>query len=336
MLHIAYFTLYNKTIFITLIFKGVFMKKSLFLGILAAFFFSFTFILNSQMNTSGGSWIWSASLRYIFMLPILFIIVFSRKEIKPVLKSIKKNLLHWFVWSTVGFGLFYAPLSFASMYGASWMVASTWQITIIAGALLSPLFFTITKKSDYIVHKRNLIPKKAVSFSLIILVGVFLIQSENANNITLTQLFLGIIPVIIAAFAYPLGNRKMMEICDNNLNTFQRVFGMTLCSLPFWILLSIFGIGTVGLPSYGQVFQSFLVALFSGVIATILFFKATELVKNNSHQLAVVEATQSGEVIFTLIGEIFILKNSLPGIIGYVGIILVIIGMILNSLFSSE
>ena len=93
------------------------------------------------MNTSGGSWIWSASLRYIFMLPILFIIVFSRKEIKPVLKSIKKNLLHWFVWSTVGFGLFYAPLSFASMYGASWMVASTWQITIIAGALMSPLFF---------------------------------------------------------------------------------------------------------------------------------------------------------------------------------------------------
>lgn len=310
------------------------MKKAFSLGLLAAFFFSFTFILNSQMNISGGSWIWSASLRYIFMLPILFIIVLLRKEIKPVLKLIKNDPKSWFIWSTVGFGLFYAPLSFASKYGASWMVASTWQITIIAGALLSPLFFTVTIGSNYIAHKRNSIPKKALYFSLIILVGVFLIQIQQATSISLNQILLGIIPVIIAAFAYPLGNRKMMDICNNDLNTFQRVFGMTLCSLPFWFVLSTFGIVTVGLPSNSQVLQSFLVALFSGVIATILFFKATELVKNNHHQLAVIEATQSGEVIFTLLGEILILKTTFPTTIGYIGIFLVIIGMILNSLFS--
>lgn len=312
------------------------MKKAFLLGLLAAFFFSFTFILNSKMNIAGGSWIWSASLRYFFMLPILFIIVLLRNEIKPVVKSIKDNTLSWFIWSTIGFGLFYAPLSFASIYGASWMVASTWQITIIAGALLSPLFFTTIKKSDSIVYKRNTIPKKALSFSLIILLGVFLIQSENSSNISISHLLLGLIPVMIAAFAYPLGNRKMMEICDNNLNTFQRVFGMTLCSMPFWLILSLFGVSTVGLPSQEQVFQAFLVALFSGVIATILFFKATDLVKNNHHQLAVIEATQSGEVIFTLLGEIFILKSNFPSAIGYIGILLVIVGMILNSLFSNE
>ena len=109
---------------------------------------------------------------------------------------------------------------------------------------------------------------------------------------------------------------------------------MTLCSLPFWIFLSTFGITTVGLPSDSQVLQSFLVALFSGVIATTLFFKATEIVKGNPHQLAVIEATQSGEVIFTLLGEILILKTTLPTFIGYIGVILVIVGMILNSLFS--
>ena len=272
------------------------------------------------MNISGGSWVWSASLRYLFMLPILFIILLLKKEIKPVFKSIKSDPKSWFIWSTVGFGLFYAPLSFASKYGASWMVASTWQITIIAGALLSPLFFTITKKALY--------------FSVIILIGVFLIQVQQANNISFSQILFGVIPVIIAAFAYPLGNRKMMDVCNNELNTFQRVFGMTLCSLPFWLILSIFGIVTVGLPSDSQVLQSFLVALFSGVIATTLFFKATELVKGNHHQLAVIEATQAGEVIFTLLGEILILKKTLPTTIGYIGIVLVIVGMILNSLFS--
>ena len=313
---------------------GLTMKKAFSLGLLAAFFFSFTFILNSQMNISGGSWIWSASLRYLFMFPILFIIVALKKEVKPVFLAIKNDPSSWFLWSTIGFGLFYAPLSFASIYGASWMVASTWQITIIAGVLLSPLFFTVTKGTNYIAHKRNSIPKKALYFSIIILIGVFLIQLQQATTISISQVLLGIIPVIIAAFAYPLGNRKMMEVCNNELNTFQRVFGMTLCSLPFWIFLSTFGITTVGLPSDSQVLQSFLVALFSGVIATTLFFKATEIVKGNPHQLAVIEATQSGEVIFTLLGEILILKTTLPTFIGYIGVILVIVGMILNSLFS--
>ncbi|ABS22278.1 hypothetical protein Bcer98_2005 [Bacillus cytotoxicus NVH 391-98] len=36
------------------------------------FFFAFTFILNPAMDLQGGSWIWSASLRYYFMVPLLF------------------------------------------------------------------------------------------------------------------------------------------------------------------------------------------------------------------------------------------------------------------------
>ena len=57
------------------------MTKALILGITASFFFAFTFVLNQQMNLSGGSWFWSSSLRYIFMLPILFIIMIIKKSI---------------------------------------------------------------------------------------------------------------------------------------------------------------------------------------------------------------------------------------------------------------
>ena len=42
--------------------------------------------------------------------------------------------------------------------------------------------------------------------------------------------------------------------------------------------MGIYAIFTVGLPSSGQVFQSFIVAVSSGVIATILFFMATDRV----------------------------------------------------------
>lgn len=310
------------------------MKKSILLGIGASFFFAFTFILNRQMNLSGGSWIWSASLRYIFMLPILFMIVALKSDLKDVISDIIQQPIKWALWSTIGFGFFYAPLSFAAVYGASWIVASTWQITIVAGALLSPLFYRTIETEAGILKKRNSIPKKSLLMSSIILIGIFLIQFQQAKSASTLTTLMGVIPVIIASIAYPLGNRKMMEFCDGKFSTFQRVFGMTLSSMPFWTLLSLIGVSKVGLPSKDQVFQAMIVAISSGIIATILFFKATDMVKGDSHKLAVIESTQSGEVIFTLIGGILVSHDKMPRIVGLIGILLVVLGMILNSLTS--
>lgn len=308
------------------------MTKALILGITSSFFFAFTFILNQQMNISGGSWIWSSSLRYIFMLPILFIILIIKNKLSSVVKDILEKPIQWITWSTVGFGLFYAPLCFASTYGPSWLVAGTWQITIVAGALMSPLFFKTIKTENGICKTRNKIPKKFILISSIILLGIFLMQFEKAKDIPdFKTILIGFLPVIIAAFAYPLGNRKMIEICDNRFNTFQRVFGMTLCSMPFWIIISAYGVLSVGLPNKGQVVNSLMVAIFSGVIATILFFKATDMVNGDTSKLAIIESTQSGEVIFTLLGGIFIFHDKIPSCISLVGILLVIIGMVLNS-----
>jgi Na+/melibiose symporter-like transporter len=99
-------------------------------------------------------------------------------------------------------------------------------------------------------------------------------------------------------FAYPLGNRKMMDVCEGRLDAYQRVLRMTLASLSLWLLLSLYGLFTAGLPSGGQSLQSLLVALCSGVIATVLFFMATDMVRGNMQKLAAVEATQSIEVLF--------------------------------------
>lgn len=74
------------------------------------------------------------------------------------------------------------------------------------------------------------------------------------------------------------------------------------------------------------------VALFSGVVATLLFFEATNLVRHNSKQLAIIEATQAGEVLFTLLGGILFLHDSLPTKAGFLGIGIVVLGMLLNSL----
>ncbi|WP_227935444.1 DMT family transporter [Alkalihalobacillus deserti] len=310
--------------------------KEIFIGIIASMFFAITFILNRSMELAGGSWIWSSSLRFLFMLPFLFLIVLLRSNLKQVITEIVKQPYHWLWWSFVGFVLFYAPLTYASAYGPGWLVAGTWQLTIVAGVLLGPLFFETIQSKNGLIKVRHRIPKKALIISLLILFGVMLIQWQQANDLTVQMIIIGVSPVVLAAFAYPLGNRKMMELCGGRLDTFQRVFGMTLASLPFWLIISAFGFIKVGAPSSDQLLQSFIVAICSGVIATTLFFIATERVREHQGKLAAVEATQSTQVLFVMIGEVLILSTPLPNGLALGGLFIIIFGMLIHSLYTKK
>ena len=288
------------------------------LGLASSIFFAATFVLNRGMNLAGGSWVWSGVLRFAFMLPLLGSLLVPRGRLRPVLADIARRPGPWFLWSTVGFGFFYAPLCLASTLGPAWLQAATWQVTIVAGILLTPLF-----------GKR--LPLRALAFSTLILSGIALIQAREATDASVGAALAGAGLVLAAAFAYPLGNRKMMELCGDTLGTVQRAFGMTVCSLPFWALLSVYGLAVDGPPSSTQAAQAFLVALSSGVVATLLFFKATELARGDAHGLAAVESTQAGEVVFAMLGGTLFFGDPLPDALGAVGIAAVAIGMGLNA-----
>jgi drug/metabolite transporter (DMT)-like permease len=297
------------------------------LGLVAAFFFASTFVLNRVMAVAGGHWVWSAVLRYLFMVPLLLLIVGLRGGSAPVWRELRRNPRIWLGWSTVGFGLFYAPLCFAAASGPAWLVASTWQLTIIAGSLLVPWL----GPPDAAAPARPAIPVRSVLISLVILVGVALIQLQHSRQVRGADLLLGVLPVAVAAVAYPLGNRKMMLHCGERLDTVQRVLAMTLASLPFWGALALYGLVVAGPPDRAQIGQSLTVAVFSGVIATLLFFHATEAAHGNPGQLAAVEATQAAEVVFALLGEVIVLQTPLPSVWGLAGIAVIVGGMLAHS-----
>lgn len=299
--------------------------RPILIGLLAAIFFSFAFIFNRSMELAGGSWIWSASMRFFFMLPLLFLFLAFRKQIKPVLLHIKKQPIAWMIWSTVGFGFFYAPLTFATIYAPGWLVAATFQLNIVAGSLLVPF-----------INKQNRkIPIQSVFISLIIIFGIFLMQIEHAENVAIKGVLLSVIPLIVSAISYPLGNRKMMQVVDGELNAVQRVLGMTIASMPFWMILAIFGGFFHGAPTNSQLAQVFIVAVFSGVIATILFFYATDIVRHDNQKLAGVESTSAGEVVFALIGEMLLLGFFFPSIYSIIGLLFVVLGIVLHSILSA-
>ena len=128
-------------------------------------------------------------------------------------EEMKKAPGAWLLWSFVVFVLFYAPLTFAAAYGPGWLVSGTWQLTIVAGVLLAPLFFIHTAGKKV----RQKIPVASLSISCIILLGIVLIQLPSIKSVGFTDLMLGLIPVVVAAFAYLLRlNTKKNAVVGEN------------------------------------------------------------------------------------------------------------------------
>src|SRR5690606_6407618 len=111
-------------------------------------------------------------------------------------------------------------------------------------------------------------------------------------------------------------------------NASQRVFGMTLASQPLWLAIAAFAWYQAGVPSAEQVGLAAAVALSAGVIATILFFQATGMVRDNPVALGAAEAMQAAELLFATVLGVAFLHEAWPRGIAVWGAVLVVLGIV--------
>jgi drug/metabolite transporter (DMT)-like permease len=106
------------------------------------------------------------------------------------------------------------------------------------------------------------------------------------------------------------------------------VFGMTLASQPLWLLTAAFAWTQAGAPSMPQVLLAGGVALSAGVVATILFFQATGMVRDNPVALGATEAMQAAELLITMLLGVAFLHEAWPRGIALWGAALVVLGIV--------
>ena len=308
------------------------MIRLMMIGLVSGGFFSATFVLNRVMSLGGGHWFWSGALRYGYMILFLGLgiaIIQGLPFFKEMINVLYRHLLFWIVSGSIGFGAFYALICFSADYSPGWVVATTWQLTIIASLFVLQGF-------------GRRFPKKIWGCALVVFGGVCLVNLSHFELSHLKSLFLGAIPVGVAAFCYPLGNQLVWEAkigrrCVPKIdglvldNAFAKVFLLSLGSIPFWGLL--FFLTDPGLPSPGQWMNTALVALLSGVVATSLFLYARGAADTPA-KLAGVDATQCSEVLFALGGEVLFLGTALPNFTGLMGILVTGVGLIAFARFS--
>lgn len=299
-------------------------------ALVSALFFTLTYVLNRLAATSGGHWAWTAALRYLITLPLLAAVLPVAGGLGGLRVAIVRHPGVWLLWSLVGFGLFCACLTYAAASGPSWLVAGSFQVTVIAGLLMSPLIYA---------DARRRIPLPALAAGLVVVAGVLLMQLDHADGRLDRAAWIALACVVVAAFAYPLGNRMLMlhlERTGQHLTTLQRVFGMTLMSQPAWLVLAGWGWLQAGSPSMVQTLSAAGVALASGVIATLLFFAATEWVRADPTALAAVEAMQAAELLFATVLGVLLLGEAWPLGRALGGACLIVAGIVAFCLISGR
>lgn len=293
------------------------------LGLLAAALFSSTFVLNRAMSLAGGAWAWNAALRYIDMAVLMAGWVAFRggaSALGRAWRLFRRRLGFWLAAGGIGFGVFYTGICYAADHAPGWMVAATWQLTILATPLVLRGF-------------GQRVPMRGVLFAVLIVLGIAVLNARAlTGGVPLRQALAACLPVLVAAFAYPLGNQMLNRARHGGLDP-ERVLRdpaaavllMTLGALPVFglVLLAV----RPGPPSPGQLVSTGLVAVLAGCCATTLFLRA----RNSSadpYRIAAVDATQAGEVGFALLGEVVLLGGTLPDAAGWAGLAAVTAGLV--------
>ena len=330
------------------------MGKMIVWGLIASAFFSTSFVLYQLMSVQGGHWFWSASFRCFFMWLLLSVFILLQNKLNPskLLALGKLFVSHWQFWCvTGGIGLgTYGLLAFAADYAEGWVIAATYLFTVVASLVVLSFF-------------GQSFQKKVIVYSVIVFIGVVLANVGEGLRHSTSQgtdwhalLLFGALPAFIASFCFPLGNQliwqaaqpkrdsthhthEISKLATSKLlqkvpqvtspllsNPLHKVWLMSLGSLPMWLVLGV--IVQPPAPSVSQITISFLVALMAGVLGTTTFLHARSLAKQ-PQQLAAVDATQGSEIIFALLGGMLLLHTPMPSGLSFVGIALVIIGLVL-------
>ena len=295
---------------------------AILLALGAALFFTLTYVLNRAMAQAGGHWMWTAALRYLLTLPLLALVLPFQGGLGQLPAELRNHAGIWILWSSIGFGAFCLCLTWAAAAGPSWLVAGTFQVTVIAGVLMAPFIYK---------DERRTVPVPMMLIGLVVLAGVWLMQAGHSPEPLDLIGWLAMLAVIVAAFAYPLGNRMIMlhlEHSGAELNATQRVFGMTLMSQPLWLALVVPAALTAGWPSLSQLLLSAGVALSAGVIATVLFFQATSMVRHDGGALAAVESMQAAELLFATALGMMVLAEAAPAGRALAGVGLIVLGIV--------
>lgn len=310
-------------------------------GAVAALFFSSSFLVVRAVGVSGSHWAWTASLRYLTVVPLLAALILTLHGPKVLGEAARIALRRWKLSLLLGLltcvGC-YGAVSYAGRVLPAWALAGTWQFTTVASL---PVLVAFGQHP----------PLRAWLFSLLVFLGVISVQASQSNgsaaNVPGWAFALTLGALVLGAFGYPAGNQLLGYAAGSGGGGVDRVsepsfrlvpvqlLVAALGSIPIWaaLLLAI----RPPLPSVKDAGLASLVALTSGVLGTGVFWWARQKAQGQGgFAVAGVDATQALETVFALGFELWLLGAPPPSLLGWAGVLAILGGSALYAFGARE
>lgn len=305
------------------------MLKLITLGLLAAVFFSSTFVINRALSVGGGHWAWTGALRMCF-ITIFVLVILALRDARQFIETLQLLRSRWHMWLCVGTavgGIAYALHCFAALHSPGWVIALVWQSTICATPFALRLY-------------GRRVPLRGITYTLLMFAGIALVQIERSkgNPLGTRELLFGALPVLLSAAMWPTALQYIKEAADGShhriapmkepiaKNPMVQSVLIGIGALPFWAVT--LAVVAPGVPQPQQLAGVAVVAISSGIVGTTLFLHARQSAQT-PYQIAAVDATQVGEVPAAMLLEVILISGPLPQTLGYVGLALAALGLIL-------
>ena len=270
------------------------------------------------------------------ILSVLTVFRCGLTGLKEALRVFRKNPIFWTISGIIGHGLFYASLCYSYTFVSGWVVAVGCQTTLFFGLIVLRCF-------------GERLSRRSIAFSILVFCGVVIVFFAQDGIVISTNSIIPFVSICIAAATYPigtqlvgrahLGGHGLIPHITDPITTHAsvRVLLMSIGSFVIWIPLGVFLAlkNQLPTPDASQYVQVLIVALCAGVGATTLFLKAHNSTKN-PYYIAAVDASLSTEIIFTILGEWILLSLVIPSPIEWMGMSIVLTGIVCYALFSPK
>jgi drug/metabolite transporter (DMT)-like permease len=136
-------------------------------------FFQFHLCAESDHEPERRSLGVERQFRYGYMILLLTAWLLAFRGAAAIVRTLGlffNHLAFWVAAGSIGFGAFYALICFSVDYAPGWIVATTWQFTIIATLVVLTAF-------------GRRFPRRIWLFSTIVFAGVFLVNISQAGAV---------------------------------------------------------------------------------------------------------------------------------------------------------
>jgi hypothetical protein len=240
-----------------------------------------------QRQRRAGTGLGRGSLRYLITLPLLLPLMPVLAGMAPRGARCARIPGSWLRCSAIGFVVFYMLLAYAAAErDRPWLVAAVSSSPSVAGMLCAPSAVSRCApqrcrrpRSAWRAHPR----------------GVAAAAARACAGALDRAAWIALAGVLGSRRCTRSANRLLLLHRNARANRSprgQRVFGMTLASQPMWWLVSAYAWQQARRAADSQVWLAAGVALSAGIIATILFFQATGMVRDLPAALGAAEAMQ--------------------------------------------